>query len=115
MMLVFTFKWLSIPVFSATGKTPATLISIIIPARNEEEYIVKCLQNVLAQNYPHNLTEIIIADDNSTDNTAALVEKIIAENPGRIIRLLKLKDLSATALFKKRAITEAVAVATGKL
>ncbi|MGE0637459.1 MAG: glycosyltransferase [Bacteroidia bacterium] len=115
MMLAFTFKWLSLPIFAAKGKVPETAITIVIPARNEEEHIVKCLQNVLAQNYPQNLTEIIVVDDNSTDNTAMLVEKIIAENPDRKIRLLKLKDVSATALFKKRAITEAVAVATGKL
>ena len=115
MMLAFTYKWLSLPVFAVKGKAPETAITIVIPARNEEEHIVKCLQNVLAQNYPRNLTEIIVVDDNSTDNTALFAEKIIAENPGRKIRMLKLKDVSATALFKKRAITEAVAVATGKL
>ncbi len=115
MMIAFTFKWLSLPVFKGTKKMPETLITVIVPARNEEEHIVTCLKNILAQNYPHNLTEIIIVDDNSTDRTAALVEKTIAENRERNIRLLKLKDVSATALFKKRAITEAVAVATGKL
>lgn len=115
MMLAFTFKWLSLPVFKTKGKAPETVITVIIPARNEEEHIVNCLQNVLAQNYPGKLTEIIVVDDNSTDNTVKLVEKIIAENQNRNIRLLKLKDVSATALFKKRAITEAVAVATGKL
>ena len=115
MMLAFTFKWLSLPVFKSKGKTPETTITVIIPARNEEEHIAKCLQNVLVQNYPHNLIEIIIVDDNSTDNTAMLVEKIIAENTDRTIRLVKLKDVSATALFKKRAITEAVSVARGKL
>lgn len=115
MMLAFTFKWLSIPAFKSKNKTPVTPVSVVIPARNEEEHISQCLQNVLAQNYPHNLTEIIVVDDNSTDNTAMLVEKIIADNAHRKIRLLKLKDVSATVLFKKRAITEAVALATGKL
>ncbi len=115
MMLAFTFKWLSLPIFTAKGKSSETTITVIIPARNEEEHIVKCLQNVLVQKYPHNLTEIIVVDDNSTDNTVLLVEKTITENPERMIRLLKLKDVSATALFKKRAITEAVAIATGKL
>jgi len=115
MMLTFTFKWLSLPVFTTKSKKSETVITIIIPARNEEASVEECLQNILSQNYPHNLTEIIVVDDNSTDNTAMLVEKIIAENKDRTIRLLKLKDVSATAVFKKRAITEAVAVATGKL
>jgi len=115
MMLTFTFKWLSLPVFTTKSKKSETVITIIIPARNEEASVEECLQNILSQNYPHNLTEIIVVDDNSTDNTAMLVEKIIAENKDRTIRLLKLKDVSATAVFKKRAITEAVTVATGKL
>ena len=115
MMLVFTFKWVSLPIYKNKGKNPETLITVIIPARNEEEHIAKCLQSILVQNYPKNLTEIIVVDDNSTDNTVRLVEKIITDNPDRKIRLMKLKDLSSTAFFKKRAITEAVAVATGKL
>ncbi len=115
MMLAFTFKWLSVPVFEIEGKTPVTAITVIIPARNEKENISMCLQNILSQNYPQNLTEIIVVDDNSTDNTVDLVEKIISGNPDRKISLLKLKDVSTTALFKKRAITEAVAVSTGKL
>lgn len=115
LMLTFTFKWLSLPVFVSSGKELNTSVSVILPARNEEENIAECLKNILAQDYPHQLIEIIVADDNSTDKTVLTVEKIIAENPQRKISLLKLKDISASAMFKKRAITEAVAVSTGKL
>jgi len=44
-------------------------ISIIIPCRNEENYISRCLDSVLAQDYPGDRVEILVADGMSTDNT----------------------------------------------
>jgi chlorobactene glucosyltransferase len=53
-------------------------LSIIVPARNEEQNIENCIKSLLAQNYPR--FEVIAIDDNSTDNTLnilmALKEKI---------------------------------------
>jgi chlorobactene glucosyltransferase len=53
-------------------------LSIIVPARNEEQNIENCIKSLLAQNYPH--FEVIAIDDNSTDNTLnilmAIKEKI---------------------------------------
>lgn len=54
------------------------LISILIPARNEEFGITTTLQKVLANDYPH--FEVIVLDDHSTDRTRELVEKIAAED-----------------------------------
>lgn len=47
-------------------------ISIIIPARNEQEHIVDCLESIFAQSYPD--FEVIAVDDNSTDNTPQLLQ-----------------------------------------
>ncbi|MBK7869823.1 MAG: glycosyltransferase [Saprospiraceae bacterium] len=55
---------------------PKTFISIIIPVRNEEANIHKCLQSILKQSYPKDLYEIIIIDDHSTDRTAAIITKL---------------------------------------
>ena len=46
-------------------------VSIIIPARNEQENIERCLRSLLNQNYPN--FEIIVIDDNSTDNTLKIL------------------------------------------
>ena len=48
-------------------------ISIIIPARNEEKYIAKCLDSLLKQDYPS--FEIIVINDSSEDGTWNVIEK----------------------------------------
>jgi len=50
------------------------LISILIPARNEEENIKRCIISLTKQNY--NNIEILVLNDNSTDNTAKIVEEL---------------------------------------
>jgi chlorobactene glucosyltransferase len=49
----------------------APLISVLVPARNEEASIAGCVDALLAQDYPN--LEIIVLDDDSTDGTAAAV------------------------------------------
>lgn len=56
-------------------------VSILIPIRNEAAYIQRCLQAVLAQDYPAELVEILIADGMSIDNTRPLVHKLQSEQP----------------------------------
>ena len=48
------------------------LISVIVPARNEEKYIEKCVQSILDQNIKN--YELLLIDDNSTDSTFGLME-----------------------------------------
>ncbi len=47
------------------------LVSIILPARNEEKYIRKCLESLLSQDYPN--YEIIAINDESSDKTGELL------------------------------------------
>lgn len=62
------------------GKTP--LISVILPARNEEEYVGRCLDSLLAQDYPN--YEIIAINDSSDDRTGDIIRRRAADDP-RII------------------------------
>jgi chlorobactene glucosyltransferase len=50
------------------------LVSVIIPARNEEDNIERCLLSVLTQNYSN--LEVVAIDDNSEDTTLELMEHI---------------------------------------
>ena len=55
------------------------LISILVPARNEEDNIEPCLLSLLHQDYPN--TEVIVLDDNSSDRTTEIIESLISKYP----------------------------------
>jgi len=55
------------------------LVSILVPARNEEANIRRCVDSLLGQNHPN--FEVIVLNDESSDATAAILQKIKAEHP----------------------------------
>jgi chlorobactene glucosyltransferase len=56
-------------------------VSVIVPARNEQDNIERCLRSLLAQNYPH--FEVIVVNDNSTDNTLEIVREVKSRETGQ--------------------------------
>ena len=64
---------------------PAPLISVLIPARNEEANIGACLDSLRKQDYPY--FEILVLDDSSTDGTAEVVARLASED--QRVKLLK--------------------------
>ena len=62
-------------------------VSIIVPARNEEKFIAKCLNSLLSQSFPKDKWEILVVDGNSQDKTKDIVKKYINNYP--FIRLLE--------------------------
>lgn len=55
------------------------MVSILVPARNEERNIGACLQSLLAQDYP--AFEIIVLDDQSSDGTLAILAQMASLHP----------------------------------
>jgi chlorobactene glucosyltransferase len=55
------------------------MVSILVPARNEERNIATCIQSLLLQDYPS--FEIIVLDDQSNDDTLAILVEIAKGNP----------------------------------
>ncbi len=53
--------------------------SVIIPALNEEEHVASAIKSLLQQTIPRKEYEIIVADNNSTDNTSAAAKKAGAD------------------------------------
>ena len=49
------------------------VVSIIIPAYNEEKVIGACLDSIASLDYPKELLEVIVIDDGSTDRTAGII------------------------------------------
>ncbi|MXV51058.1 glycosyltransferase [Pedobacter sp. HMF7647] len=110
--MVISFKrgWAKILPFNGIHE-PSTAVSVLIAARNEEEKIHLTIEDILRQNYPKHLLEVIIVDDHSTDRTAEIVLSYAAKG----VTLIKLNEDQALNSYKKKAITEAIKIATGKL
>ena len=66
-------------------------VSIIVPARNEERNILRCVSSLLEQDYTN--YEVIVVDDGSTDNTAGVLDELTATHShSERLFVLRLKD-----------------------
>src|SRR6266540_3615057 len=108
LIISYWLNWRSTPEFSPEVKNFLTPVSVIVPARNEEENIGGLLQALQRQTYPGNLIEVIVVNDHSTDSTA----KIVNEFAGVV--LIELKDYPINS-YKKKAIEQGIEAASGKL
>jgi chlorobactene glucosyltransferase len=74
--VIMNMRKLRTPDIDAKVPQPAPLISVLVPARDEEMNIRNLLETLQQQDYPN--FEILVLDDNSTDNTAAIVNEMAA-------------------------------------
>src|ERR671921_53344 len=68
-------------------------VSVIVPARNEQDNIERCILSLLSQNYPN--FEVIVIDDNSTDNTLDIMQNIksrVTNLQAKTLMILSLTD-----------------------
>ncbi len=76
--LILNLRNLKVPRLDSKMPEPAPLVSVLIPARNEEANIATCLESLRKQGYPN--FEILVLDDNSSDNTATIVNQIAVKD-----------------------------------
>ncbi len=77
---------------SATA-VPLPFVSVVMPVRNEGAAIERSLTSVLAQDYPADRLEVLVADGRSTDDTRERILRlatgranvVLVDNPGRIV------------------------------
>lgn len=106
--------WIKLKNYKPKPVSGNTKVTIIIPARNEEKNIGRCLESIVQQTYPASLMEVIVTDDFSTDGTAQVVRNIDLPR----IRLLELKSYvneHEINSFKKKGIELAVQHSSGEL
>src|SRR6187551_172113 len=108
LILFYRAGWFELRSFSQTDHEPSITISLIIPARNEEENIGNLLSSLEKQTYPSHLFEVIVVDDHSTDNTAAVV------NSYSFAKLIRLEFDNINS-YKKKAIETGITAASGDL
>ncbi len=94
------------------GSAPqnAALISVCIPARNEERNIRACVEAVLSQDYPN--FEVIVLDDRSTDSTHKILQQLAAEDDR--LKVVSGSDLPSGWAGKPHALFQASATARGE-
>ncbi len=110
-------------------------VTIVVPARNEQDTIGPCVDSILATDYPRERLEIIVVDDDSQDRTAEVVRQRMASAPARAmaghelpeadwdesegagrLRLVRIpENRRRDRAHKKRAIEKAVAHARGEV
>src|SRR5579871_4387285 len=61
-------------------------VSVVVPVRNEETLIARCLTAILNQDYPRDSFEIIVADGLSNDRTLEVIRALSGAESIRIIR-----------------------------
>jgi chlorobactene glucosyltransferase len=97
------------PVFHKLDDPP--LVSVCVPARDEERGIRACLKSLLEQDYPE--FEVIVVNDHSTDHTGELIHQL-AEKNSRLIPLDG-EDLPKGWLGKPFALHQAFQKAKGEI
>jgi chlorobactene glucosyltransferase len=80
LVLVILSNWLVLRRATRAPKSAGMRkVSILVPARNEENSIRTCLESLLGQDYPD--FEVIVLDDESTDGTSRVIREVKSDHP----------------------------------
>jgi len=108
LILYYRAGWLQTPVFNPKEDESNIKISVIIPARNEEENIGNLLRSIQSQSYPAHLFEVIVIDDDSNDKTFEIATGF------SFVKTIRLQ-LNGLNSYKKKAIETGIAIANGEI
>lgn len=101
--------------FRRATRTPTIrsgpFVSVIVPARDEERSIARCLESLRGQDYAD--FEVIVVDDQSSDATALIAAGFAARDPR--VRLVCGDPLPEGWLGKQHALSQGAAVARGEI
>jgi glycosyltransferase involved in cell wall biosynthesis len=97
---------LKIKPFVFTG-SPTSFVSVIVACHNEQGNLPILLKNIIEQDYPTSLFEVIIVDDNSTDRTLEIAQSLKGQT--------NLISLNNNGTGKKQAIRTGIEASSGKL
>lgn len=111
LMLFLRRGWFAVKAFNLKSTRFKTKVSILIAARNEEDKIFNTIKDILAQDYPADLMELIVVDDHSSDQTS----EIVLSFADRGVKLIVLNEDKPLNSYKKKAITEAIKLSDSEL
>ena len=98
---VTIFNFISDPKLRRVSKNYDSLVSILIPARNEEKNILSLLNSITTQAYDN--YEVIILDDDSNDSTYDICAEFASKHPA--FSVIRGKELTGQWLVKITLVT----------
>jgi chlorobactene glucosyltransferase len=104
----FAPGWIRIPGVDTVDDAPP--VSIVVPARDEERSIERCVRSLLAQSIAD--FEVIVVDDRSSDATRAILDRLAAGDSR--LRVVAGEDLPPGWVGKPWAMHQGAAVARGE-
>jgi cellulose synthase/poly-beta-1,6-N-acetylglucosamine synthase-like glycosyltransferase len=87
--------------------SPQTFVSVVVACRNEERSLPSLLNSIALQDYPHDLFEVLIVNDNSSDKTAEIAASFN--------RCCNIRSLDNNTEGKKQALRTGILAARGNL
>lgn len=108
MMVWFLNGWTTLSTYRQQHKIHTTKVSVIIPFKNEQQFLKKLMDGLLHQELQTNDYEIILVNDNSTDNSVGLIK--VYEKQYRRVKLVQNKGHG-----KKQALKTCIENAIGQL
>src|SRR5215472_14928877 len=91
-----------------TVSNPCPAVSIVVPCRNEADYIEAALRSILAQETPTGGFEVIVADGMSDDGTREILQKLAGEDP-------RLRFIDNPGRIVSTGLNQAIRVARGEI
>lgn len=117
LLIYYRIGWKAISDFVPVTKGDEhfnTFITVIVPVRNEAQNILSIINAIQNQEYPSHLFEIIIVDDDSTDDTINLASPFVSDHL-KLISINEHRDENNFVAYKKRAIEMGIEMAKGTL
>lgn len=96
----------SVSIFEEKSQPPTTKFSIIIPFRNEKDNLNNLLKSLVLLNYHKDYFEILMVNDQSTDNSVELIQLFKTQHPN--LPIVILENNRKTISPKKDAIKTAI-------
>ncbi|WP_420454576.1 glycosyltransferase [Rubrivirga sp.] len=94
---------LTAPVPPPLADADLPTVAVVVAARDEEDCLGRCLDALRAQDYPADRLTVVVADDHSTDGTAAVVREHAAGD-GPPVRYLRVPDPDGPLRGKAQAL-----------
>jgi cellulose synthase/poly-beta-1,6-N-acetylglucosamine synthase-like glycosyltransferase len=94
--------------FTLKSKNVTSRFSIVVPFRNEANHLEALLQSFKTLNYPKDLFEIILIDDDSVDDSVEIIQSFLEENQHDKLNISIIKNKKRSPSPKKDAIATAI-------